>query len=254
MRSVNIIRSIATTGALRHFALLAMFAALMAGCSKPKNDADTAPYVVEEVFYRASKPSIPVTVTNATAATPTSTAAAPAAASAQWNPGEIYQIPLRPWLPPAETPELPTRLPGDLRITTSSPASLPDSALPTVNVGAPGRLALPAPAPAQFPSPDPTLVTVFIATGPAPEMRGRQPLWDRPQLTTDPTLEMSRSIPLDAPIGLRETTPPLVRVDIPLPAGQIRIAGLSTSHPEIDPPVAPFTRPALPALKIPEQK
>ncbi len=256
------IRSIAFEGAPRgrqstpgvtvliKLALLAMIAVLFAGCSKPKNDTDTEKPIVAEEFNRASKPSIPAIVINTAATTPSTTAATPA----QWNYGEIYPMPLRQWLPPADTLENVRTLPGDLRIATSAPSLLPDSPLPTLNISAPSKLALPAPAPAQSPSPDPTLVTVFIATSPAPEMRGRQPIWDRPQLATDPTVEMSRTFPLDAPIGLRETTPPFVRVSIPTPAAETRIAGLNTPLPETTPPVAPFTRPLLAPFKVVEQK
>jgi len=77
---------------------------------------------------------------------------------------------------------------------------------------------------------------------------------DRPQLATDPTLEMSRALPLDPPLGLHETPPPFVRVNLPTPAAQNLIASLGAPAPEIIAPIAPFTRPTIPPLEVPAQK
>lgn len=206
---------------------------------------------MEEEFRKQSKPTIPVVAPGATEASP----GAPAtAAPSQWSQSTIYPMSVRPWLPPADTLENVRTLPGDIRITTSAPSLLMDTPLPPLNVSVSDRLMLPAPALAQAPSPNPTLVTVFIATSPAPEMRGRQPVWDRPQLATDPTLEMSRALPLDPPVGLRETTPPFVRVNLPAPAAQNLLASLGAPAPEIVAPIAPDTRPATPPLEVPAQK
>ncbi len=237
----------------KRLALLAITAVVFAGCTKPKTADDddepaAKPNAMEEEFHKQSKPTVPVVAAGATEAAPGATAAA---APSQWSQSAIYPMPVRPWLPPADTLEIARTLPGDLRIATSAPSLLPDTALPPPNVSAPDRLMLPAPALAQTPGPDPTLVTVFVATSPAPEMRGRQPAWDRPQLATDPTLEMSRALPLDPPLGLRETPPPFVRVSIPAPAPQLLLASLGATAPEI---IAPFTRPAIPPLEVPAQK
>lgn len=245
----------------KRLALLAVTSAMFAGCSPPKHDDDepeAKPNAMEEEFRKQSKPTIPVVAPGTPEAAPGTSAAT--AAPSQWSQSTIYPIPVRPWLPPADTLENVRTLPGDIRITTSAPSLLMDTPLPPPNVIAPDRLALPAPALAQTPSPDLALVTVFVATSPAPEMRGRQPAWDRPQITTDPTLEMSRALPLDPPIGLRETTPSFVRVNLPAPVAQNILANLGTPAPEIVAPIAPiapiapFTHPTIPPLEVPAQK
>lgn len=240
----------------KHLALLALTALVFAGCTKPKTAEDddepaAKPNAMEEEFHKQSKPTAPVIAPGTTEAAPGATAAA---APAQWSQSAIYPMPLRPWLPPADTLEIARTLPGDIRIATSAPSLLMDTPLPPPNVSAPDRLMLPAPALAQTPGPDSTLVTVFVATSPLPEMRGRQPAWDRPQLSTDPTLEMSRALPLDPPLGLRETTPSFVRVNLPAPAAQNLLANLGTPAPEIVAPIVPNTRPAIGLLEVPAQK
>ena len=249
------IRQMFRTPSCKRLALLAVNTVVFAGCTKPKSEDDeepaAKPNVMEEEFHKQSKPSISVVAPGTSEAAASATVAG--AAPPQWSPSAIYPMPVRPWLPPADTLENARTLPGDLRIATSAPSLLPDTPLPPPNVSAPDRLMLPAPALAQTPSPDPALVTVFVATSPAPEMRGRQPAWDRPQLATDPTIEMSRALPLDPPIGLRETTPPFARVNLPAPAAQNLLASLGATAPEIIAPIAPFTRPAIPPLEVPAQ-
>ena len=161
-----------------------------------------------------------------------------------WNPTTIFPVPFRSWLPPAETLEKAGSLPGDQRPVTSPPYPIAENPLSPPDVSLPEPLTLPARDLAQSVSPDPARITVWIATSPAPETRGRPPAWDRPQLATDPTTEVTRAFPVDAPTGLRETPPPFMRLTIPDPTEQITIAELRTPPPEIDPPVTPFTRPA----------
>ena len=239
------IRQIFRASSCKRLALLALTSVVFAGCTKPQSEDDdepeAKPNAMEEEFRKQSKPTIPVVAPGATEASPGAPAAA---APSQWSQSTIYPMSVRPWLPPADTLENVRTLPGDIRITTSAPSLLMDTPLPPPNVSAPDRLALPAPALAQTPSPDLALVTVFVATSPAPEMRGRQPAWDRPQSTTDPTLEMARALPLDPPSGLRETTPSFVRVNLPAPVAQNILTNLGTPAPEIVAPIAPDTRPA----------
>lgn len=161
-----------------------------------------------------------------------------------WNPNTIFPVPVRSWLPPAEILEKAGTLPGAQPFAMSPPYSLPESPLPAPDATLPEPLILPVPALAFAISPDPARVTVWIATSPAPETRGRPPAWDRPQLATDPTSDMTRAIPAAAPTGLRETPPPFLRLTIPDPFEQIAIAELRTPPPEIDSPITPFTRPA----------
>lgn len=225
-------------------ALAALFSVGLAGCSPPKIEDDAEPEakpnVMEAEFQKQLKPSVQMSPQNAVADT----------APSQWNPTVIFPMPIRPWLPPADTLEIARTFPGDLRITTSAPSLLPDTPLHSPNVDYPARLTLPAPALAQTAAPDPTVVTVWISTSAAPEMRGRPPTWDRPQIATDPTAEITRALPLDPSTGLHETPLPFVRVAIPNPSGQTNIAGLLTPPPEIDSPVASFTRPAIPPLEV----
>lgn len=175
-----------------------------------------------------------------TLSAPPLTAATP---SAQWNPATIFPVPFRPWLPPAESAEKPRVVSGDQRVPNSAPFSLPTAPLPSPDVALPAPLALPATAREFSIGPNPALITVWIATSPAPEMRGRPPAWDRPQLATDPTEAIIRTAPLATPTGLRETPPPFLRVSLPDPFEQITIAELRTPPPETDAPVASFFRP-----------
>lgn len=244
-RAIDGIHWMFRASSCKRLALLALTSVVFAGCTKPQSEDDdepeAKPNAMEEEFRKQSKPTILVVAPGTPEAAPGTTAAA---APSQWSQSAIYPMPVRPWLPPADTLENVRTLPGDIRITTSAPSLLMDTPLPPLNVSVSDRLMLPAPALAQAPSPDPTLVTVFVATSPAPEMRGRQPAWDRPHLAADPTLEMSRALPLDPPIGLRETTPPFVCVNLPAPAAQNLLASLGAPAPEIVAPIAPDTRPA----------
>lgn len=177
---------------------------------------------------------------------PPAKSAAAFTAPPPWQPNTIFPVPVRSWLPPAETGEKAGRLPGDQRPSSSPPVSLPETPLPTPDVALPEPRVLPARDLAFATAPDPALVTVWIATSPAPETRGRPPASDRPQLATDPTAEITRAFPVTAPTGLRETPPPFLRIALPDPFEQINIAELRPAPPEIDPPVIPFTRPANP--------
>ena len=235
-----------------HLVLLALVAASMVGCgpadSKPTGGADPKPGAspergpAEAALREKLKPTLsPPPPPAAPAATPPpATAGAP---SAPWNPNTIFAVPVRTWLPPADSPEKANALPGDQRIPKTAPFSLPESPLPSPPVSLPAPLVLPATPLALAIGPDPALVTVWIATSPAPETRGRPPAWDRPQLATDPTEAIIRAEPLTVPTGLRETPPPFLRVTLPDPFEQIAIAELRTPPPEIDAPVASFFRP-----------
>ena len=176
---------------------------------------------------------------------PTLSARMPTAAtpSARWNPATIFSIPVRPWLPPAESAEKPRVVPGDQRIPATAPFSLPTAPLPSPDIALPTPLVLPA-TPREFSiGPNPAHIIVRIATNPTPDTRGRPPAWDRPQLATDPTEAIIRAAPLATPTGLRETPPPVLRVSLPDPFEQINIAELRPPPPETDAPVASFFRP-----------
>lgn len=162
-----------------------------------------------------------------------------------WNPGTIFPVPVRSWLPSAELPEKPAILPDEKRIATSPPSALQEIPLhaPLASSAAPIFLAV-APL-AHAHSPDPARLTVWIATGLAPEARNRPPHWDRPQIGTDPTARESHDFALSPPSGLHETPLPFLRLNIPDPFEQIAIAELRNPPPENDPPVTPFTRPAV---------
>ena len=162
-----------------------------------------------------------------------------------WNPAKIFPVPVRPWLPLAEVPEKPAILPDEKRIATSALHALQEFPLHAPITSPAGFLLLPVAALARANSPDPARLTVWIATGPAPEARSRPPNWDRPQLSTDPTARESRDFALSSPSGLRETPLPFLRLNIPDPFEQIAIAELRNPPPENDPPVTPFTRPAV---------
>lgn len=208
--------------------------------TKPGNAAERGP--AETSLREKLKPTL------SAPPTPAAPAAAPApvtagAPSAPWNPNTIFPVPVRPWLPPADSPEKANALPGDLRIPNTAPFSLPETPLPSLPISLPTPLVLPATPLAHAIGPDPARVTVWIATSPAPETRGRPPAWDHPQFTTDPTEAIIRAAPITAPTGLRETPPPFVRVSLPDPFEQINIAELHTPPPEIDAPVAAFFRP-----------
>ena len=162
-----------------------------------------------------------------------------------WNPATIFPVPIRTWLPPAETPEKPAILFAEQRIAAAPTNSLRENPLLAPIASPPASLPLPAAPLAHATSPDPARVTVWIATGPAPEARSRPPNWDRPQLATDPTSGLSREFAPSAPSGLRETPLAFLRLNIPDPFEQIAIAELRNPPPENDPPVTPFTRPAV---------
>lgn len=247
----------------RNLALFAVLAATMAGCgpadSKTTTGSDTKPGAstdldpAETALREKLKPTLSAplpTTADATAkpsppATSGATAPTPTAAtpSAPWNPTTIFPVPVRTWLPPADLFEKASALPGDQRIPNTAPFTLPETALPSPPVALPAPLVLTATAREFSIGPNPALITVWIATSPAPEMRGRPPAWDRPQLATDPTEAIIRTAPLATPTGLRETPPPFLRVSLPDPFEQINIAELRTPPPEIDAPVASFFRP-----------
>ena len=168
-----------------------------------------------------------------------------------WNPATIFSVPVRTWLPPAETPERPAVLPAEQRTAAAPQNSLREIPLLAPTASPPASLLLPAAPLAHATSTDPARVTVWIATGPAPEARSRPPNWDRPQLTTDPAVKESRDFALSPPSGLRETSLPFLRLNIPDPFEQIAIAELRNPPPENDPPVTPFTRPAVTLTESP---
>ena len=205
------------------------------GGGKASAGSEAKPGTAEADLLNQLKPVMPPPAPGATAFT-----------APPWKPNTIFPVPVRTWLPPAETGEKAGRLPGDQRPASSSPVSLPESPLPAPDVTLPEPRVLPARDLAFATAPDPALVTVWIATSPAPETRGRPPASDRPQLATDPTAEITRAFPVTAPTGLRETPPPFLRIALPDPFEQISIAELRPAPPEIDPPVLPFTRPANP--------
>ncbi len=240
------------------FALFGLLAVGLVACG-PKDAtataaSDTKPSPAETALREKLKPTLsaplPTTAPDATAkpappAAPGATAPTPTAAtpSAPWNPSTIFPVPVRTWLPPADSFEKTSALPGDQRIPKTAPFSLPETPLASPPVSLPAPLVLPATPLANAIGPDPTRVTVWIATSPAPETRGRPPTWDRPQLATDPTETIIHAAPLAPPTGLRETPPPFLRVSLPDPFEQINIAELRTPPPEIDAPVASFFRP-----------
>lgn len=221
--------------------LLAVIALSLAACG----DAESKPAATPEAKPASSaKPATPAPTLSELLtpllSAPTPTAASP---SAQWNPATIFPVPFRPWLPPAESLGKPRIVSGDQRVPNSAPFSLPTAPLPSPDVALPAPLVLPATAREFSIGPNPALITVWIATSPAPEMRGRPPAWDRPQFATDPTEAIIRTAPLAAPTGLRETPPPFLRVSLPDPFEQIKIAELSPPPPETEAPVASFFRP-----------
>ena len=232
----------------QRLALIGILAAGLAACgpadSKPTAGSDAKPSAAEAGLCDQLKPVLSATAPRAIAFT----------APPPWNPTSIFPMPVRSWLPPADTLEKAGALPGDQRLATTPPFSLAETPLPAPGVSLPEPLVLPATALAWSIGPDPARVTVWIATSPAPETRGRPPAWDRPQLATDPTDAITRAFPLAAPTGLRETPPPFLRIAIPDPFEQITIAELRNPPPEIDPPVAPFTRPANPLAPAPAGK
>ena len=169
-----------------------------------------------------------------------------------WNPVTIFAVPFRSWLGPAEGFEKASILPGDLRLPAEPPYQLAEAILAAPNVTAPQPLVLPAKDLASAVGPDVERVTVWIATTPAPETRGRPPGWDRPVLASDPTAEILRGTPISAVTGLRETPPPFVRVVIPDPFEQIKLGELAVPPVEVDPPIAPYVRPGnpMPAVAV----
>jgi len=163
-----------------------------------------------------------------------------------WNPVTIFAVPFRSWLPPAEGFEKASILPGDLRVPAEPPYQLAEGIFASPNVSAPQALGFIAQDLASAVGANVERVTVWIATTPAPETRGRPPGWDRPVFATDPTAEILSGTPISAVTGLRETPPPFVRVAIPDPFEQIKLAELAVPPAEIDPPIAPYVRPGNP--------
>ena len=159
------------------------------------------------------------------------------------NPATVFPVPIRPFLPPAITSDQPRLLSGDQRVATSAPIAA--SEIPPLAVTPPEPVRLPAAPLARAAAPDPAQFTVWITTSPAPEARGLPPKWDRPQLTTDPTEEKSRTIAFAPPGGLRESAVPFLRITITDPFEQITIAELRNPPPDVDPPVRSFTRPVV---------
>ncbi len=231
----------------RRPALIAIIAMSLAACgdadSKPAVALDAKPAPEAKPATDAKPTPAPPTLSELlepTLSAPPLTAATP---SAQWNPATIFPVPFRPWLPPGESLEKPRVVPGDQRMPNTAPFSLPTAPLPSPDVALPAPLVLPATAREFFIGPNPALITVWIATSPAPEMRGRPPAWDRPRFATDPTDGIIRTAPLATPTGLREKSPPFLRVSLPDPFEQINIAELRPPPPETDAPVASFYRP-----------
>ncbi|KAB2648287.1 MAG: hypothetical protein DVB27_01235 [Verrucomicrobia bacterium] len=228
-------------------ALVAIFALSFAACgdAKSKPAAAQATEPAADVKPAAdAKPATPAP-TLSELLIPTLSARMPTAAtpSARWHPATIFSVPVRPWLPPAESAEKPRVVPGDQRIPATAPFSLPTAPLPSPDIAVPTPLVLPATAREFSIGPNPAHITVRIATNPTPDTRGRPPAWDRPQLATDPTEAIIRTAPLATPTGLRETPPPFLRVSLPDPFEQINIAELRPPPPETDAPVASFFRP-----------
>ena len=212
-----------------------LFATALAGCDSAKSDS-SAPAAAPEVELRSQLnpatqpfPQAPVVLT----------------APPPPNPTTLFPVAVRTWLPPAETPEAPHVLAGDLRSTTSAPPSPSESPLLAALTSPPERPVMPVPPLAHFAGPDPERLTAWVVINPATETRGQPPAWDRPQLTTDPTADASRDLALAPPSGLRETPPPFVRLNIPDPFEQIAIAELRNPPPELDPPVTTLTRPPI---------
>jgi hypothetical protein len=243
----------------RRPALLAIIAMSLAACgnadskpaaapeAKPVPEAKLAPNPKPAPSAKATTDTKPATpaptlseLLTPTLSAPPLTAATPAA---QWNPATIFSVPVRPWLPPAESAEKPRVVPGDQRIPATAPFSLPTAPLPSPDIALPAPLVLPA-TPREFSiGPNPAHIIVRIATNPTPDTRGRPPAWERPQLATDPTGAIIRAAPLATPTGLRETPPPFLRVSLPDPFELINIAELRPPPPETDAPVASFFRP-----------
>ena len=159
------------------------------------------------------------------------------------NPATVFPVPIRPFLPPAITSDQQRILSGDQRIATSAPVA--SSEIPPLAMTLPDPIRLSAAPLAQATAPDPAKLTVWITSSAAPDARGLPPKWDRPQLTTDPTGEVSRAIAFAPPGGLREMPVPFLRIAIPDPFEQITIAELRNPPPDNDPPVSTFTRPAV---------
>lgn len=160
------------------------------------------------------------------------------------KPFTIAIVPLRSVLPPAGTSEQPRLVPGDLRISSSAPFSSGELP-PLATSAAPVSLELPVSPLPPATAPDPAQLTVWITSGPAPDSRARPPQWDRPQLATDPTAEVSRTLVLTSPGGLRESPPPFLRIAIPDPFEQISIAELRNPPPDDEQPVRSFAVPKI---------
>lgn len=167
------------------------------------------------------------------------------------NPVTIFPVPLRPWLPPAETPDQPRVLAGDRRIANSAPAPSGEIPLLAPLVSRPERVVLPAGPLARADSRDPARAAAWVAINPATDPRGQPPKWDRPVITTDPTAGKPDVSAASPTAGLRETPPPFLRLNIPDPFEQISMAELRDPPADKDAPVAPFTRPAIQLVETP---
>jgi hypothetical protein len=167
------------------------------------------------------------------------------------NPVTIFPVPIRPWIPPAETPDQPRLLAGDHRIANSAPAPSGEIPLFAPLISQPDRVILPAGPLARADSRDPASLAAWVAINPVTETRGQPPKWDRPLITTDPTAEISSMDAAAPTTGLRETPPPFLRLNIPDPFEQISIAELRNPPAENDAPVAPFTRPGIQFVETP---
>lgn len=167
------------------------------------------------------------------------------------NPLTIFPVPIRPWLPPAETPDQPRILAGDRRIANSAPAPSGEIPLLAPPVSPPDRIVLPVAPLARADSRDPARLAAWVAVNPATETRGQPPKWDRPLITTDPTAAKSDASAAIPTTGLRETPPPFLRLNIPDPFEQISMAELRNPPADTDAPVAPFTRPAIQFVETP---
>lgn len=214
--------------------VLLLFAAAASGCGPgPTPDvAVSAPDVDLRAQLNPATQPFPQTPIALTAPPPS-------------NPLTIFPAPVRTWLPPAETPDAPRILAGDLRSTTSPPPSPAETPMLATLVSPPERPVMPVPPLPQVAGPDSERLTIWVVINPATERRGKPPAWDRPQLTTDLTAAASRELALAPPSGLRETPPPFVRLNLPDPFEQLAIAELRNPPPENEPPAATFTRPAI---------
>ncbi|HEV7402301.1 MAG TPA: hypothetical protein VGO11_05215 [Chthoniobacteraceae bacterium] len=215
--------------------VLLLFATVASGCGPVATAPDTAPSAPEAELRNQLNP----------ATQPFPQAPVVLTAPPPPNPATVFPVSVRAWLPPAETPETPHVLAGDLRSATSAPPSPSETPMLATLTSPPERPVMPVPPLAQVAGPDPERMSAWVVINPATETRGRPPAWDRPLATTDPTAAASRDLALAPPAGLRETPPPFVRLNIPDPFEQIAIAELRNPPPDMDPPVTIFTRPPI---------